>query len=363
MEGREEGIRASVVGRWTAGVLLTVAFGVAGDVYASSLPLTVLTMAVPGTFGPSANDTAFARSVERLSKGTLLITFKTPTQLTADGELVLIREVEQGAVQMGSIPTGAWDAVGLQSFAALQAPFLITNYALVRKVLEGPLGRGMLAGTRAAGIRTLGLAVEDLHVPLGARRPFVGLTDFRGTTLRVPSNSALTTAILDALGAKAVSIPSGHDEFVALKSGTIDGAVTALGPVLLNGYYGAAKYLTTNLVFFPLVRSVGINEQAFEALSAAQRSILTKAAAEMTRGSFVGRRAHDQQLLRILCADGLKVATSTRAQLATLRRAQQPVYTYLETNRATAARIAKIQTMQKETKPTRPLATPKGCAA
>jgi C4-dicarboxylate-binding protein DctP len=356
-------MRASMIGRSMAGVLLAVAFGAAGDVHARPLSPTVLTMAVADTVGPSSTAVAFARSVDRLSKGTLVISFQTPSQQTADGELVVIREVQQGVVQMGSIPTRAWDAVGLPTFAAFQAPFLISDYALLRKVLEGPVGRGMLAGTRPSGVRTLGLAVEDLHVPLGARHPFVGLTDFRGATLRVPSNSALTTAMLGALAANAASVASGHDEFVALKSGTIDGAVTAVWPVLLNGYYGAAKYLTTNLVFFPLVRSVGINEQAFGALTRAQRSILTKAAAEMTRGSFVGRRAHDLQLLRILCADGLKVATSTRAELAALRRAEQPVYRALETNRATAARIAKIQVLKKKTKPTRPLATPKGCAA
>ena len=348
---------------FSVGVALVVAFSAAGDADARPSTPTVLTMAVADTVGPSATTTAFAREVEHLSKGTLLISFQTPTQQRADGELVLIREVEQGTVPMGSIPTRAWDAMGLPAFAALQAPFLITNYALLQKVLEGPVGRGMLAGTHAAGVHTLGLAVEDLHVALGARRPFVGLADFAGASLRVPSNSALTAAMLDALGAKAVSLASGPEVIAALKSGTIDGAVTATWFVLLNGYYAAAKYLTTNLVFFPLVRSVGINEQAFRALTPAQRSILTKAGAEMTQASFVGLRARDLQLLRILCADGVKVATSTPAQLTALRRAEQPVYASLDTNRVTASRIAKIEALKKKTKPTRPPAIPAGCAA
>ena len=348
---------------FAAGAVLVTAFGAPGEVHARPRSPTVLTMAVADTAGPNAAALAFARNVQRLSKGALLIASRIPTRQTADGELIVIRDVEQGTVPMGWIPTRAWDAVGVSTFAPLQAPFLITNYALLQKVLEGSVGRGMLAGTRAAGVRSLGLAATDLHVPLGARRPFLGLTDFRGATLRVPSNSSLTAAMLDALGAKAVSIASGHDEFVALKSGTIDGAVTALAPVLLNGYYGAANYLTTNLVFFPLVGSVGINERTFESLTPAERSILSKAAAEMTRGSFVGIRARDQQELRLLCADGLKVATSTSAQLATLRRAEQPVYANLETNRPTAARIVKIQALKKKTKPTPPLRIPVGCAA
>jgi TRAP-type C4-dicarboxylate transport system substrate-binding protein len=346
-----------------AGVLLVIALGAPGEVHAKPRSPTVLTMAVADTGGPPSAGAAFATSVRRLSKGALLIALRIPAQQTADGEAVVIRDVEQGSVPLGWIPTRAWDAAGLATFTALQAPFLITNYALLQKVLEGPVGRGMLAGTRASGVRTLGLAAIDLHVPLGARWSFVGPTDFRGATLRVPSNSPLTAAILEALGGKAASIASGPDLFAALKSGTVDGAVSAISYTLFNGYYGAAKYLTTNLVFFPRIDSVGINEQAFEALTPNERSILTKAAAETTRRSFVGIRARDQQQLRLLCRTGLKVATSTSAQLAALRRAEQPVYASLDTNHGTATRIGKIQALKKKTKATPPPRTPAAAPA
>jgi TRAP-type transport system periplasmic protein len=324
---------------------------------------TTLTMAVADTGGPTPAAVAFARDVDRLSHGALLITFRIPAQQTADGEAVVLRDVEQGAVPLGLIPTRAWDVAGVSSFAALQAPFLITDYALLKKVLDGPVGRGMLAGTRKSGVRTLGLMAYDLHVPLGAQRPFVKVSDFRGAILRVPSNSPLTAAILEALGGKAASIASGPELFAALKSGAVDGAISSIGFTLLNGYYGAAKYLTTNLVFFPRVDSVGINEHAFEALTPHQRAILTAAAVATTPKSSVGLSTRDQQNVGILCRTGLRIANSTAAQIAALRRAEQPVYAYLETNRATAVRIAKIQVLKKKTKPTRPLAIPKGCAA
>jgi TRAP-type C4-dicarboxylate transport system substrate-binding protein len=346
-----------------AGLVLVTALGAPGEVHAKPRSPTVLLMAVPDTGGYPNAAAIFARSVEHLSKGTLLIAVRFPSQQRADGETIVIRDVEQGTVPMGWIPTRAWDAEALPTFAALQAPFLITNYALFQKVLEGAVGGGMLAGTRASGVRTLGLAAVDLHVPLGAQRPLVGPADFRGATVRVPSNSALTAAILEALGGKATSIPSGPDLFAALKSGRVDGAVSSLPYVLSNGYYAAAKYLTANLVFFPYVGSVGINEGAFEALTTRERSILARAATEMTRGSFVGIRGRDQQLLRTLCHAGLKIAISTAEQFAALRRAEQPVYASLETNRATSARIRKIQALKKKTKATPPLRIPVGCAA
>jgi len=320
-------------------------------------------MAVADTAGPVAAANTFARSVQRRSKGQLLVTFRVPAQQTADGELAIAREVEQGSVAMGWVPTRAWDAIGVAAFEALQAPFLITNYALLQKVVQGALGRGMLAGTRRVRVRTLGLAAFDLHVPLGAQRPMRQLADFTNATLRVPSNSRLTMAILEALGGRAVAIASGPPLFEALKAGLVDGAVTSIPFVLLNGYYDAARYLTVNLVLFPRVDSIAINEQAFAALTTTERSILVNAAGETTRESFVGLRTRDQLQLRLLCRSEMKAVTSTPTQLAALRQAEQPVYAMLNSSRATRVLIAKIAALKKKTKPTRPLTIPPGCAS
>jgi len=357
-------VRLGLIGGGVALAALVVAtLGAPGKIQGRVRSPTVLTMVVADTGGIPDAGVAFTKAVQRLSKGALLIALRFHTQQTAEGEMTVIREVQQGTDQMGWIPTRAWDAVGESTFAALQAPFLITNYALLRKVLVGSVGRGMLAGTRRSGVRTLGLVAVDLHVPLGARRPFVSAADFRGANVRVPSNSALTSAILETLDGKAVPVASGPDEFVALQSGALDAALSSFLYVFGNGYYRAAKYLTANLAFFPYVGSFGVNEKVFEALTPAERSILTRAAAEATRKSFVGLRTRDQQLMGLMCRAGLKIATSTSAQLAALRRAEQPVYANLETNRPTAARIVKIQTLKRKTKPTPPLRIPVGCAA
>jgi len=345
------------------GMLVLAALSALNGAQASSQRPTTLVMAVADTGGPPTAGETFVNAVRRISKGRLLIAVQLPAQQTADGESAVIREVEQGTPPIGWIPTRAWDAVGSSTFAALQAPFLISNYAVLQMVLQDPVALGMVAGTRPSGVRTLGLAAVDLHVPLGARRPFVSPSDFAGATLRIPSNSRLTASILAALGATSASIASGADLIGALTSGTVDGAVTSPGYVLQNGYYGAAKYLTANLVFFPYVGSIGINEKAFEALSSSQRSVLTEAAAEMTRNSFAGIRARDQLQLRLLCTAGMKVATSSATQLATLRRAERSIYASLESNHATALRIARIQALKQKIKPTPPLEIPLGCAA
>jgi len=320
-------------------------------------------MGVADVGGPPAAALAFENDVRKLSKGSLLVATRLPKQQTADGEPMVLRAVAQGAVPMGWIPTRAWDAVGVPTFSALQAPFLVTSYEVLKQVLEGPVGRRMIGGTRVSGVRTLGLAAVDLHVPLGARRPYSSPSDFRGATFRVPSNSTLTEQILQALGGQAVGIASGSDLFAALQSGGVDGAITSPLYVLRNGYYGAAKYLTTNLVFFPYVGTIGLNERVFESLPPDQQSVLTRSGAEMTQQSFVGLRARDQQELQFLCKTGVRLASSTAMQLAGLQRAVRSVYSSLEARRPTAEEIAGITSLKAKLRPAPPLRIPTGCAA
>jgi TRAP-type C4-dicarboxylate transport system substrate-binding protein len=348
--------------RYAIGLAALVSIVAVGAAKAQHRGPTVLTMAVADVGGPSTPVVAFTYSVERLSKGRLLIAVRTPSQQTADGELRVLRDVEDGAVPMGQVPTRAWDAVGVPIFAPLQAPFLITNYTLLQKVLAGSIGRGMRNRTRAAGVRTLGLAAVDLHIPLGARRAFVTPADFQGARLRFPSNSSLTSAIMRALGGNAVSIASGPDLFTALQAGSVDGAVTSPGIVIQNGYSSVAKLLTLNVVFFPRIDSVAINEHAFEALSPADRRILEQAAVEMTKRGVKGLRARDELQLKFLCRTGLKVYTSTPAQRAALRRAVQPVYSALEHGPALARPIRQIEALKKRVKPPAPFKIPAGCA-
>jgi len=264
---------------------------------------------------------------------------------------------------MGWVPTRVWDTQGLATFTALQAPFLITDYPLLKKVLTGTVGRGMLPGTRARGIRTLALAVDDLRRLLGARRPFVAPADFRGAKLSVTFLSNVSSATLEALGATLVMIAPGLEVAAALMDGTVDGAETSLGTMVGNGYYSVAKHVTPNLVFFPRVAAISVNERAFQALTAEQRSILQQAAGETTTTSFTGLAARDQEQLRVLCLAGMKASSSTTAQLTALLRAVKPVYTMLRRNRATANRIAQIQALKKAARPAPPLRIPAGCAA
>jgi hypothetical protein len=72
----------------------------------SALPATVLKVSIGSDLNPPSAGVAFAEAVRRLSHGRLTITFRSvPEGLTADSELLALREVRTGSTEMGWIPT------------------------------------------------------------------------------------------------------------------------------------------------------------------------------------------------------------------------------------------------------------------
>src|SRR5206468_1685682 len=88
---------------------------------------------------------------------------------------------------------------GVQSFRALQTPFLVTGYELMSRIATGAVARDTLASLDKIGLVGLGLVPTELRRPLG-RRPLVSSADFRGARIRVITSP---TSMLDlrALGA------------------------------------------------------------------------------------------------------------------------------------------------------------------
>jgi TRAP-type C4-dicarboxylate transport system substrate-binding protein len=94
-----------------------------------------------------SNAQPFANAVRQLSHGTLAIDIRSPWRPSDPRyESGLIKDVEAGKAQMGITASRGFDTVGIGTFEALQAPFLIDNLALERRVLASPLSRMMLAG-------------------------------------------------------------------------------------------------------------------------------------------------------------------------------------------------------------------------
>ncbi len=115
----------------------------------------------------------FAAAVEEMSDGGMRVEVVWEAgddTSDPDGfEKGVVQLVQDGELELGWIAARAWDTVGVTSFQALQAPFLITDQELLTEVLAGPMPDEMIAGLEDAGVVGLGLYPDGTAVSAGLR--------------------------------------------------------------------------------------------------------------------------------------------------------------------------------------------------
>ena len=239
-----------------------------------------------------------------------------------------IADVQAGKVQLAKVATRAYDTVGLDSFQALLAPFLIDNQTLERRVLESDLTGQMLAGTGKLGLVGLAVLPTDLRKPLGLSRPLVAAKDYRGARIGVREGELAKTTFA-ALGATPVEyVPGGP-------LNGLDGVELSLGTIRGNAYDQQATAVTANVTFWPRTVTVVMNRRAFESLTPSQRDALQQAGSSVVSRQLAFRLGEEGRDRQILCQRGLRFVRASDQELAALRRAVQPVYDQLERNAVT----------------------------
>jgi TRAP-type C4-dicarboxylate transport system substrate-binding protein len=290
--------------------------------------------------GDISNAQPFADAVSALSHGSLQIKIEGDWRPDDPSyETGLIKDVQAGKAQLGITASRAFDTVGVSSFQALQAPFLIDTYLLERKVLDSAIPGEMLARLRPYGLVGLAVLPGPLRRPLGFTRPLVGPSSYRGARIGIRA-SEVTADIFAALGAIPVAperSPAG-DNIAGLTG--IESHANAID----SGFATPGAALTGNVVFEPRPNVIFMNQHAFGSLTASQRGVLYQAAAQApAAGVYEG---NDTASMADLCRRGLKIVAASPADLAGLRAAVQPVYRSLESNSATRAFIDQITAMR-----------------
>jgi TRAP-type C4-dicarboxylate transport system substrate-binding protein len=286
----------------------------------------------------------FASQVEKLSGGSLRVrvVWDAAGQESADYEAGIARLVGDGEFALGWMGARSWDRLGVRSFQALQAPFLVTDHDLLGRVTAGPLGARMLAGLDNDDFVGLALVPDRLRYPFGARHALASLDDFAGARVRVfPSRAS--DALIRALGATPVHI-SGDDVAAAVADGDIDGVEAALGT---NSPDEGENVLTTNLPLFPKTLTLFARRDAYDGLDDDQRAALRRAARQ-TVAYAAAHPLSETKLMRDFCASGPAVSATpaSRDNIAALQRAARPAYAELERDSRTRALIAAIRELK-----------------
>ena len=284
----------------------------------------------------------FAAEVTRRSQGTIRVDHQGRWhEGDINAERDLIRHVQAGKASLGVVPARAWHDVGVRSFDALLAPMAVDSLTLEQKVLESDLVGSMLAGTSSLGLTGVGLLPGPMRKPVGTSRQLLGPRDYRGAAIGI-SSSPIAARTFEVMGAKPTA--SG---FSGARIDRFDGIEQQVSSVAGNQYDGVARSVTANVNLWPRPQVVFANGDAFGALTPTQRETLKAAAHSALPAEISNIRADEKESVGNLCRRGkIQFITASQRQIDQLRKAVEPVYTWLGEDQQTRAAIDAIRSLR-----------------
>jgi TRAP-type C4-dicarboxylate transport system substrate-binding protein len=271
-----------------------------------------------------------ARRLAELSDGELRV--KPVFNAGGDGrdwDQVVARKVANGDLDLGLVPSRAWDTEGVTTLRALNAPFLITSDDLLGKVIAGPLARRLMAGLDEAGVVGLAMFPEGMRHPFGFRAPLRGPDDYAGQVIRTPTSETVS-AMFAALGARTDDLEPDAGVQAGMESAyELEPAGTATG----------------NVTFYPKADVLAVSPDLLDELGE-ERSEMLRTAARETRDALIAEQRSDADAARDWCEAGGSIALAADTELAALERATAPVYEELERDPVTRELIAAIRELK-----------------
>jgi TRAP-type C4-dicarboxylate transport system substrate-binding protein len=284
----------------------------------------------------------FADAVERLSGGSMRVELVPAERDTeVEYERGVVEDVLAGKAQLGIVGVRVWDTMGVRSFQALLAPFLIDSLKLEEEVLTSSLAPELLKGVAQAGVVGIALHPGPLRQPLGVSRALVGPGDYAGATVGiVPGDVA--RASFRALGGRAKG-------YVPGSLAGLDGVEIDPNTIVYNSWEQRAGALTTNVVLWPKPFSIVMNRRAFDALTSEQQHVLVDAGRDALTPELRQTERDARAAMAKACKQGrLSFVSASTSELAALREAVQPVYRELERDPLTRDAIATIERMRRD---------------
>jgi hypothetical protein len=203
--------------------------------------------------------------------------------------------------------------------------------ALQHKVLATDMPQRMVSGVQRLGLGGIGILPGVMRTPAGITRPLLEPSDYRGSVIGY-SPSVVAAQALRALGATPVASP-----FEGADISTFDGIEQQVGTIAGNRYDGVVRTITDNVDLWPRPLVIVASSKAMHALSAQQVNWLRSAAHDSLDASTQAQLRVDFDEVGALCRRGkARFITASAAQLARLKAAFAPVYTWLRRDKQTA---------------------------
>jgi tripartite ATP-independent transporter DctP family solute receptor len=244
------------------------------------------------------------KKLEAATNGRLGVQMFASMQL--GGEKEAIEQAQVGAIQFARVSVGAIGPV-IDDLNVINLPFLFRSTAHMQKVIDGPIGQGLLdkvTGNDKAGL--IGLCWMDAGARsfYNTRRPINSIADLKGLKMRVIGNPMFVD-MANALGANGVAM--GYDQvFSALQTGVIDGAENNPPSFVFDNHYQVAKnYTLTEHLIVPEI--LVFSRKTWDTLGKDDQDLLRKLSREAQADERTLWTAYEKQAMDKARANGVQV--------------------------------------------------------
>ena len=248
------------------------------------------------------------KKLEAATGGRLSVQMFAAMQL--GGEKEAIEQAQIGAIQFARVSVGALGPV-IDDLNVFNLPFLFRNTAHMQKVIDGEIGRELLAKVTSnpkaglVGICWMDAGARNVY---DTRKPIKEIGDLKGMKVRVMGNPMFVD-MMNALGGNGVAM--GYDQvFSALQTGVVDGAENNPPSFVFDNHYQVAKYYTlTEHLIVP--EMLVFSRKTWDSLSKDDQALLTKFGTEAQQEERVLWAKYEKDALDKAKAAGIQIIEVT----------------------------------------------------
>ncbi|HVG05108.1 MAG TPA: TRAP transporter substrate-binding protein [Burkholderiaceae bacterium] len=216
------------------------------------------------------------KKLEKETNGRISIQMYPSMQL--GGEKEMIEQAQVGALQIARISVGAMGPV-VDELNVFNLPFVFRDEAHMRKVIDGPIGQGLLEKitaspqSRLVVLGWMDAGTRNVYSNKAVTKP----EDLKGQKIRMMGNP-LFVETMNAMGGNGVAM--GFNElFGALQTGVVDGAENNPPTLLAQNHYTVSKvYSLTGHLIIPEI--FVFSKRTWDGLSKSDQELVRKLSRE-----------------------------------------------------------------------------------
>jgi len=263
----------------------------------------------------------FKELAEKYTDGKVKVEVYPNSQLYKDKEE--LEALQLGAVQMLAPSLAKFGPLGVREFEVFDLPYIFRDKADLRKITDGPVGKGLMAKLEPKGI--IGLAYWDNGFKImTSNSPMVSPDDFLGMKMRIQSSKVLE-AQFKALEA-IPQVMAFSEVYQAMQTGVVDGSENTPSNIYSQKVHEVQKHATLSdhgYIGYALI----VNKKFWEGLPADVRTQLDRAVKESTEyANTISQQENDDALAGIRKAGKTQVHEQTPQEREAWIKALQKVH-------------------------------------